>query len=127
MNPGKTIQDQQGRRAWWIVAGTILGTAVVAPILLIGGWFLTGAYGDRYLARLERKAEASNLIGRPEAEIPVIFGQPSFIWDRGDPAAVKSFNYEPPPPGWSLEPFQIYCQGGVITGFGFDTEPRWAD
>lgn len=87
--------------------------AVTLPVLVIIDCFGHGPYCSWYNQRCQELADRAHLVGRPVADIPLILGPPSSIWDYGHPEGTrKTYNYDP----WGLETgmFQVHCRGGVV-------------
>ncbi len=68
-----------------------------------------GLYSTWYNRRCQRLADEANLVGRPEADVVKVLGQPTFTYlDR-------TYNYAPVRwfPGAK---FQVHCENGIVIG-----------
>jgi len=118
MTTAQGEQPRKNRLSCLMLAIGGLVTTILAPVLIIGGFFFLIKLSEWHMDELYRKVEEAQLVGRPEEDTLKVLGPPTSIWDRGEPDNSRTYNYQPR--GFSVSLFQVYCRDGVVTGYGED-------
>ncbi len=96
------------------VVWVALGCGVVRPLYLVLDAEVNGPYSRSYKQHLQQVADAAHLIGRPEADIIPILGEPSrigqVIIEEGE-AQVTFYN---PSSLSDRSSFGVACQRGIV-------------
>jgi hypothetical protein len=101
---------------------TIRRMAIVAVTMAIGLPVLTaidagthGPYATWFNRDCQRRADEVGLIGRPEKDVVLVLGPPSYTYEYEGSGGrwTRTYNYTP----CRLFPtakFQVHCQGGIV-------------
>ncbi len=120
--PGDSgIKPFRVRKPRWTIRRLMIAIAVVAflfgvirPIYLVFDAVGHGPYTRAFNRRCQQMADDAHLIGRPEADVIAVLGEPTSTYEYGDwdDVPLRTFNYAPSL--IFLGKFQVHCRKGVV-------------
>jgi hypothetical protein len=102
------------RRLMAVVAIAAVIMAVLIPVLKAIDAATRGPYATWFNAACQRRADEAGLVGRPETDVVLVMGPPTFTYEYESVGGwTRTYNYAPS----GLLPsakFQVHCQKGMV-------------